>query len=131
MLSLQEMQEAAKMLEVEGDMGVRSCAAKYGWFAARLLLVARLRRRCTSEEIAGYLQAIGLIWFTIEEAKLWSDEELEAHMEKAGLTELSKNAVRRMLERPTTPGWKPEHVGHWETVILEATKKLGIDFIVE
>ncbi len=44
MLSLEQMQEAAKMVEVDGVEAYRSVSLKFGEEVARLLLVAHLRR---------------------------------------------------------------------------------------
>lgn len=44
MLSIGDMQEAAKLIEVDGDEAYHAVSARYGEDVARLLLVAHLRR---------------------------------------------------------------------------------------
>ncbi len=147
MLSLNEMQDAAQMIEniedasYDAGAAVTSCIEIYGPFITRLLLVAHLRaygsrrKRPAKSKIAAQVakrfKELGLKWHTFDEAKSWSDEELDEKMEQAGVVGVMKDAVRYALGRSTTKGWRVRDVGHWETALIEAYKKLGIEFLTE
>lgn len=49
-LSIQDMQEAAKWIEVDGDEAYRAVSQRYGEDVAKLLLIAHLRRSLGSME---------------------------------------------------------------------------------
>lgn len=71
MLSIVEMQTAAKMIEVDGDEGYHACCRSFGEEVATLLLVAHLRRSFGSMESFPSDPAI--------------DERVEHHLRESGI----------------------------------------------
>lgn len=111
-MTLDEMQEACKMIEVDGDECVRACANQFGWQVARLLLVAHLRRGFGSmegypprleidNEVRAHLGNNGLSWTTVAEAKeTMTEGRLEKLLASTDIPEETKNAVRITFDYP-------------------------------